>query len=67
MTAQIKEVSENANAAEHAANQAKTNTDTGKQVNTNTINRIESLSNNIDHVMKSWQHLQLKVKILVLF
>lgn len=50
MTAQIKEVSENANAAEQAANQARTNTDTGKQVITNTINRIESLSNNIDHV-----------------
>ena len=50
MTSQIRDVSNNANAAEQAANDARDNTSQGKEIISNTINQIQSLSTNIDGV-----------------
>lgn len=50
MTSQIKEVSDNANSAEQAANDARNNTSAGKDIISNTINQMQSLSTNIDDV-----------------
>ncbi|MGL1957638.1 MAG: methyl-accepting chemotaxis protein [Colwellia sp.] len=50
MTAQIREVSNNANAAEQAANDARNNTSQGKQIISSTIEQMQSLSTNIDGV-----------------
>lgn len=50
MSMQIKEVSENAEAAEHAANDALKNSNNGKQVVAKTITAIETLSGNIQEV-----------------
>ena len=50
MSMQIREVSENAEAAEHAANDALKNSNNGKQVVAKTISAIETLSSNIQEV-----------------
>ncbi|MAD89753.1 MAG: chemotaxis protein [Pseudoalteromonas sp.] len=50
MSMQIREVSENAEAAEHAANDALKNSSNGKQVVAQTIQAIETLSGNIQEV-----------------
>ena len=50
MTANIQEVSANAEAAEQAAIDAQQNTSAGKAIVSNTINQIESLSTDIDEV-----------------
>ena len=50
MTSQIKEVSDNASSAEQAANDARNNTSEGKEIISNTINQMQSLSTNIDEV-----------------
>ena len=50
MTSQIRDVSNNANAAEKAANDARNNTNEGKEIISNTINQMQSLSTNIDGV-----------------
>ncbi len=50
MTSQIRDVSNNANAAEQAANDARNNTTQGKEIISNTINQMQSLSSNIDGV-----------------
>ena len=50
MTSQIKEVSDNASSAEQAANDARNNTSDGKNIISNTINQMQSLSGNIDDV-----------------
>jgi len=50
MTSNIREVSENAEAARQAAQDAKVNATGGKQVINSTIDQIGSLSNNIDDV-----------------
>jgi methyl-accepting chemotaxis protein len=50
MTSQIRDVSNNANSAEEAANDAKVNTAAGKDVISNTIIQMQSLSTNIDEV-----------------
>ncbi|GHG00383.1 methyl-accepting chemotaxis protein [Thalassotalea marina] len=50
MTANIREVSNNALSAEQAAKQAKINTESGKSVVTNTIKSIEHLSQEVDRV-----------------
>jgi len=50
MTSQIHDVSNNAGAAEKAANDARNNTNQGKQIISNTINQMQSLSTNIDGV-----------------
>lgn len=50
MTSQIRDVSNNANSAEQAANDAKINTVEGKDVISNTIIQMQSLSSNIDEV-----------------
>jgi len=50
MTSQIKEVSDNASSAEQAANDARNNTSDGKEIISNTINQMQSLSTNIDEV-----------------
>nr|WP_171035678.1 methyl-accepting chemotaxis protein [Colwellia ponticola] len=50
MTSQIKEVSDNANSAEQAANDARNNTSEGKEIISSTINQMQSLSTNIDDV-----------------
>jgi len=50
MTSQIKEVSDNANSAEQAANDARNNTSEGKKIISSTINQMQSLSTNIDEV-----------------
>lgn len=52
MTSQIRDVSNNASSAEQAANDARGNTSSGKEVISNTINQIQSLSSNIDDVSK---------------
>ncbi|NQY89950.1 MAG: methyl-accepting chemotaxis protein [Colwellia sp.] len=50
MTSQIRDVSNNANSAEQAANDARVNTTAGKEIISNTINQMQSLSSNIDEV-----------------
>jgi len=50
MTSQIKEVSDNANSAEQAANDARNNTSDGKDIISSTINQMQTLSANIDDV-----------------
>ena len=50
MTAQIRDVSDNASAAEHAANDARNNTSQGKEIVSSTIVQMQSLSTNIDSV-----------------
>ncbi|OUR62750.1 chemotaxis protein [Colwellia sp. 39_35_sub15_T18] len=50
MTSQIRDVSDNANAAEQAANDARNNTSQGKEIISSTINQMQSLSTNIDGV-----------------
>jgi len=50
MTSQIREVSNNAGAAENAANDARKNTNQGKEIISNTITQMQSLSTNIDGV-----------------
>ncbi len=50
MTSQIRDVSNNANAAEQAANDARNNTTQGKEIISSTINQMQSLSTNIDGV-----------------
>jgi len=50
MTSQIRDVSNNAGAAEKAANDARNNTNQGKDIISNTINQMQSLSTNIDGV-----------------
>lgn len=50
MTSQIRDVSNNASAAEHAANDARNNTTQGKEIVSNTIVQMKSLSTNIDSV-----------------
>jgi len=50
MTSQIKEVSDNANSAEQAANDARNNTSDGKEIVSSTIVQMQSLSTNIDDV-----------------
>lgn len=50
MTLQIKEVSDNANSAERATNDARNNTSDGKTIISNTITQMQSLSTNIDDV-----------------
>lgn len=50
MTTNIKEVSNNALSAEQAANQAKATTQHGKEIVSNTITNIQSLSAKIDQV-----------------
>jgi len=50
MTSQIRDVSNNANSAEQAANDARVNTTAGKDIVSNTIVQMESLSGNIDEV-----------------
>lgn len=50
MTSQIREVSNNAEAAEQAANDSIKNTSEGKKIVSETINHIEELSSNIDNV-----------------
>ena len=50
MTSQIREVSNNAEAAEQAANDSIKNTSEGKNIVSETINHIEELSSNIDNV-----------------
>lgn len=50
MSMQIREVSDNAEAAEHAANDALKNSSNGKQVVAQTIQAIETLSSNIQEV-----------------
>ncbi len=50
MTSQIRDVSNNANSAEHAANDASKNASQGKNIISTTIKQMESLSNNIDGV-----------------
>ncbi len=52
MTHQIHDVSQNADQAEHAANDAAQNASTGKQVLNKTITAIETLSHNIEQVSK---------------
>lgn len=48
MASQIHDVSTNASAAEEAANDARNNTNQGKEIISNTINQMQSLSTNID-------------------
>ncbi len=50
MTSQIRDVSNNAKAAETAANDARNNTSQGKDIISNTIIQMDSLSTNIDSV-----------------
>ena len=50
MTSQIHDVSNNANAAEKAASDARNNTNQGKDIISNTISHMQSLSTNIDGV-----------------
>ena len=50
MTSQIRDVSDNAGAAEKAANDARGNTNQSKTIISNTINQMQSLSANIDGV-----------------
>lgn len=50
MTSQIRDVSNNANSAEQAANDARVNTTAGKDIVSNTIVQMQSLSSNIDEV-----------------
>jgi methyl-accepting chemotaxis protein len=50
MTSQIHDVSNNAKAAEKAANDARNNTNQGKEIISHTINQMQSLSTNIDSV-----------------
>jgi len=50
MTSQIRDVSNNANSAEQAANDARVNTTAGKDIVSNTIVQMQSLSGNIDEV-----------------
>lgn len=50
MTSQIRDVSNNASAAEEAANDARKNTSAGKEIISTTINQMQSLSTNIDSV-----------------
>jgi len=50
MTSQIREVSNNAEAAEQAANDSIKNTAEGKSIVSETINHIQELSSNIDNV-----------------
>ena len=50
MTSQIREVSNNAEAAEQAANDSIKNTSEGKNIVSETIKHIEELSSNIDNV-----------------
>jgi methyl-accepting chemotaxis protein len=50
MTSQIRDVSNNANSAEEAANDARVNTTAGKDIVSNTIVQMQSLSGNIDDV-----------------
>lgn len=50
MTSQIRDVSNNANSAEQAANDARVNTTAGKDIVSNTIVQMQSLSANIDEV-----------------
>lgn len=50
MTSQIREVSNNAEAAEQAANDSIKNTSEGKNIVSETIHHIEELSSNIDNV-----------------
>tara|TARA_R110000787_G_scaffold171354_2_gene283992 strand:+ start:11929 stop:13506 length:1578 start_codon:yes stop_codon:yes gene_type:complete len=50
MTSQIRDVSNNAKAAETAANDARHNTSQGKEIISNTIVQMNSLSSNIDSV-----------------
>jgi len=52
MTDQIRDVSNNASAAEQAASKARDNTSQGKAIISNTINQMQSLSINIDDVSK---------------
>jgi len=52
MTSNIREVSGNADAANHAANEALLNTTDGKAIVSATIEQIESLSTNIDEVSR---------------
>ena len=52
MTSQIRDVSNNANSAEQAANDATINTAAGKTIISNTIVQMQSLSVNIDEVSK---------------
>ena len=50
MTSQIRDVSNNAGAAEQAANDARNNTSQGKEIVSSTIEQMQSLSTNIDGV-----------------
>jgi len=57
MTANIKEVSNNAEAAEQAAEQARENTTLGKEIVSSTITQITELSEDIDKVSDVITHL----------